>query len=106
MKYKNCRNLNSQIDWFSGVKFPWCYEIDDSPDIEIERKCNKYSGKTNADKIRRMSDKELSEFLLKVIDSYDSPCMIGEVDCTWEDYPTHDKGCKDCFLEWLQKEVE
>ena len=26
--------------------------------------------------------------------------------CKWEDYPTHDKGCKDCFLEWLKSEAE
>lgn len=61
---------------------------------------------TNADRIRSMTDEELAEFLLKVNTAYAEPCMIGEKDCKWEDYPTHDKGCKDCFLDWLQSEVE
>ena len=61
---------------------------------------------SNADKIRGMSDEELAEFLLKVSSAYAEPCMTGESDCKWEDYPTHDKGCKNCFLEWLQSEAE
>lgn len=61
---------------------------------------------TNADRIRNMTDEELAEFLLEVNCAYAKPCMTGENDCKWEDYPTHDKGCKDCFLEWLQAEVK
>ena len=61
---------------------------------------------TNADKIRSMSDEELAEFLLKVNTAYAEPCMLSGGDCKWEDYPTHDKGCKDCFLEYLRKEAE
>lgn len=61
---------------------------------------------TNADRIRSMTDEELAEFLLKVNSAYAMPCMTDEKDCKWEDYPTHDKGCKDCFLDWLQSEVE
>ena len=53
-----------------------------------------------------MNDEELAEFLLKVNTAYAEPCMTGESDCKWEDYPTHDKGCKNCFLEWLQSEAE
>lgn len=62
--------------------------------------------KTNADRIRAMSDEELAEFLLKVNNAYAEPCMLSGGDCKWEDYPTHDKGCKDCFLEYLRKEAE
>lgn len=61
---------------------------------------------TNADRIRSMSDEELSEFLLKVNTENEQPCMIDGGDCKWEDYPTRDKGCKDCFLEYLRKEVK
>ena len=61
---------------------------------------------TNADKIRSMTDEELAEFLLKVNKAYAEPCMTRQSDCKWEDYPTHNKGCKDCFLEWLKSEVE
>lgn len=59
---------------------------------------------TNGDWIRNMSNAELADFLLKVNTAYAEPCMTGEKDCKWEDYPTHDKGCKDCFKEWLESE--
>lgn len=61
---------------------------------------------TNEDKVRNMTTDELAEFLLKVNCAYAEDCMLGIADCKWEDYPTHDKGCKDCFKEWLQKEYE
>lgn len=61
---------------------------------------------TNGDKIRAMTDKELSQFLLKVNTNYAMPCMTGEDNCKWEDYPTHDKGCKDCFMEWLKQDAK
>lgn len=61
---------------------------------------------TNADRIRSMSDEELAEFLVKVNTAYAEPCMTGQEDCKWEDYPDHSKGCKDCFKNWLQSEVE
>lgn len=60
---------------------------------------------TNAERIRAMTDEELAEFLLKV-NVASEPCMTDEGNCKWEDYPTHDKGCKDCFLEWLKSEVK
>ncbi len=56
---------------------------------------------TNADRIRRMSNEELADFLLKVNCAYSEPCMVGEKPCKWENGPTCDKGCRDCFLAWL-----
>ena len=61
---------------------------------------------TNYEKIKGMSVEELAEFLLKVNTAYAEPCMTGETDCKWEDYPMHDKGCKDCFKEWLESECD
>ena len=61
---------------------------------------------TNYEKIKGMSVEELAEFLLKINCAYSEPCMTGEKDCKWEDYPTHDKGCKDCFEEWLESECD
>lgn len=61
---------------------------------------------TNFERIKGMSVEELAEFILKVNTAYSEPCMTGETDCKWEDYPTHDKGCKDCFKEWLESECE
>ena len=68
------------------------------------RAINNFTPMTNADRIRNMSDEELAEFLVYTQSTIKN-CMIGVEDCKWEDYPTHDKGCKDCFLEWLQAEV-
>lgn len=65
-----------------------------------------YKPMSNADKIRNMNDEELAEFLLKVNTANENPCMIDGGNCKWEDYPTRDKGCKDCFLEYLRKEVK
>lgn len=97
MKCKNCKNLNSQIDWINGIKYPWCYVINDCPDIEFERECNKYDGKTNADRIRRMTDEELAEFLAYGI-SWREICKVCGVDCD-------DEGnCKSGVLKWLQRE--
>lgn len=67
---------------------------------------DKYAPMTNSDRIRSMSDEELAEFLLKVNTANEHPCMIDGGDCKWEDYPTRNKGCKDCFLEYLRKEVK
>ena len=79
---------------------------------DIFEKTYEYIGKdstdkmSNADRIRSFSDEELAEFLVKVNTAYAEPCMTGQEDCKWEDYPDHSKGCKDCFKNWLQSEVE
>lgn len=58
--------------------------------------------KTNADRIRSMSDEELAELL----DSVDN----GGIRALDVDYPcdecTQKTECEDCFKEWLQSEVE
>lgn len=88
-----------------------CKYENESPDSKYCMGCkqnaiDKYTPMTNADKIRSMNDEELAEFLLKVNTANEQPCMIDGGDCKWEDYPTRDKGCKDCFLEYLRKEVK
>ena len=61
-----------------------------------------FQPKTNADRIRNMTDEELAEFLVYT-QSTIKECMIGVADCKYENT---DKDCKDCFLEWLQAEVK
>lgn len=61
--------------------------------------------RTNFQKIKDMSVEEMAEFLVSTKTEY-VPCMVGDGICKWGDYPTHDKGCKDCFKEWLESEVE
>ena len=78
----------------------WCkYEseaIESSPCIGCKQNAiDKYIARTNADKIRNMSDEELVEFL----------CDISGVDC---DKCIAAKYCKighTGFIDWLQIEV-
>ena len=93
------------------AEFESCDKCRYSSKSDNEYPCNKcvhsatdkFKPKTNADKIRSMNDEELAEFLLNVNTSYEDSCVTN---CKWEDYPTRDKGCKDCFLEYLRKEAE
>lgn len=103
MKCKNCKNLNRKIEWSPVTyQYPWCYEINDSPDIERERECSKYCGKTNGDKIRRMTDEELAEWILEKDDNWENICK----QCKTDTYCEDDIDCKIAILNWLQKEVE
>ena len=63
---------------------------------------NKYTPMTNADAVRNMTDEELAEFLVYTQSTIKN-CMIGIEDCKHENTG---KDCKDCFLKWLQAEVE
>ena len=53
MKCRNCVNLECD----------WCDMKADSPDPDMERECHWFAQKTNADRIRSMTDKELAEIL-------------------------------------------
>ena len=50
---KKCNNLVND----------WCEKVIDSPDQDMQRDCQYFCEKTNADRIRRMSDEELANFL-------------------------------------------
>lgn len=54
--------------------------------------------KTNADRIRSMSDEELAEFMKP----YDSGCP------RWKEMPipcSKRTNCRECWLDWLREEV-
>ena len=92
MKCKNCKNYLPDDEW--------CPKKCDSPDIEFERDCDKYECMTNSDRIRKMTDEELAEFLCK----YDA-CFLCE---HRSDNYCSTMNCNEIGLteEWLQKEVE
>ena len=79
MKNIKCRNC-----FF--YRNEWCEKIVDSPDPEEARDCNYFREMTNADRIRAMTDEELSEFLidlandgnLRIRDWLQQPCEGGE----------------------------
>ena len=58
-------------------------------------KCKFRKFPTNADRIRSMTDEELAE------------CLGVEIDaCTGKPFYECSGNCKECWLEWLRKEVE
>ena len=72
---KKCKNLVND----------WCEKVIDSPDQDMKRDCQYFCEKTNADKIRAMSDEELAKLL----------CCTG-----WRMIEQ-----KEC-LEWLKQSAE
>ena len=50
---KKCNNLVND----------WCEKVIDSPDQDMQRDCQHFREKTNADSIRAMSDEELAKLL-------------------------------------------
>ena len=72
---KKCNNLVND----------WCEKVIDSPDQDMQRDCRYFCEKTNAQKIRSMSDEELAKLL----------CCTG-----WRMIEQ-----KEC-LEWLQQPAE
>ena len=44
----------------------WCEKVIDSPDPDMQRDCQYFCEKTNADRIRAMSDDELNELFHEI----------------------------------------
>ena len=82
---KNCNNLVND----------WCEKVIDSPDPDMQRDCQHFREKTNADRIRSMSDEELAEVIACPKGLFD------RMDC-FDD----NRDCKHCALEWLQQPAE
>ena len=75
---KKCNNLVND----------WCEKVIDSPDTDMQRDCRYFCEKTNADRIRSMTDYELKEFICSILQ-----CKF----CKFEGWG----GCE--LLEWLQQ---
>ena len=92
---KKCNNLVND----------WCEKVIDSPDPDIQRDCPHFHEKTNADRIRAMSDEELATHLIGWdchlcaehgrLDN--EPLLRGEK-C--------DEKCVEHCLEWLKQPAE
>ena len=72
-----CKKCNNLVD-------DWCEKVIDSPDPDMQRDCQHLREKTNADRIRAMSDEELTDVL--------------------REFAT--KPMQGSFLEWLQQPAE
>jgi hypothetical protein len=91
MKCKHCVNLKNE----------WCEKVIDSPHPDIERDCEHFRQKTNADRIRAMSDEELAEWLEEV-DCYNCDCCVYQRECRLEyDEEKHD--CATGRMNWLKQ---
>ena len=56
-----CKKCNNLVNG-------WCEKVIDSPDQDMQRYCQYFCEKTNADLIRSMDDEELAEFLIDLAD--------------------------------------
>ncbi len=83
---KKCNNLVND----------WCEKVIDSPDQDMQRDCQYFCEKTNADHIRSMSDEEMAETFIKG-DCIGCPIL-------YECDPYGD--CKPQILNWLKQPFE
>ena len=95
-----CQKCNNLVN-------DWCEKVIDSPDPDMQRDCQHFCEKTNADRIRSMSDEELATHLHDIgwdchlcaehgrLDN--EPLLRGEK-C--------DEKCVEHCLEWLQQPAE
>ena len=85
---KKCNNLVND----------WCEKVIDSPDPDMQRDCQYFCEKTNAQKIRSMSDDELNELFR---DIYNAGA---------EDAVSYEWGQRtnsfEWTMEWLQQPAE
>ena len=89
VKCKNCNNLTNG----------WCEKKIDSPDPNIVRDCQYFWEKTNADRIRAMSDEEFVKFI-----GHNSLCdQIQNDNGAW--CKKH-RVCEDCLVDWLKQPAE
>lgn len=84
---KKCNNLVND----------WCEKVIDSQDPDMQRDCKHFREKTNAQKIRAMSDEELAYMLWKTGRNYRAVCEDPVVD-----YNEH----RDHLIAWLQQPAE
>ena len=82
-----CKKCNNLVD-------DWCEKVIDSPDPDMQRDCQHFCEKTNAQKIRAMSDEELADMLWKTGRNYRAVCADPVVD-----YNEH----RDHLIAWLQQ---
>ena len=84
-----CKKCNNLVNG-------WCEKVIDSPDPDMQRDCQHFREKTNADRIRSMSDEEMAETFIK------GNCIGCPI--LYECDPYGD--CKPQILNWLKQPFE
>ena len=83
-----CKKCNNLVNG-------WCEKVIDSPDYDIVRDCPHFREKTNADKIRSMTDDELNELFSEIYDAGAEDA----VSYAWG----HRKNSFEWTITWLQQ---
>ena len=89
---KKCNNLVND----------WCEKVIDSPDPDMKRDCQYFCEKTNADRIRAMSDEELAKLIAE--NAYTGACNDFGI-------PHQGQCCHNCercdaIIKWLKQPAE
>ena len=87
-KKKKCNNLVND----------WCEKVIDSPDQYMQRDCQYFCEKTNAQKIRSMTDDELNDLFHEIYDAGVDDAVSYE----WR----HRTNSFEWTMEWLQQPAE
>ena len=85
---KKCNNLVND----------WCEKVIDSPDPDMQRDCQHFCEKTNAQKIRSMSDDELNELFRDIYNA-------GAEDAVAYEWGQRTNSFE-WTMEWLQQPAE
>ena len=85
---KKCNNLVND----------WCEKVIDSPDQDMQRDCQHFREKTNADRIRSMTDDELNDLFHDIYNAG----VDDAVEYEWG----HRTNSFEWTMEWLQKPAE
>ena len=85
---KKCNNLVND----------WCEKVIDSPDPDMQRDCQHFREKTNADRIRSMTDDELNDLFHDIYNAG----VDDAVEYEWG----HRTNSFEWTMEWLQQPAE
>ena len=85
---KKCNNLVND----------WCEKVIDSPDQDMQRDCQYFCEKTNADRIRSMTDDELNELFHEIYNAGADDAVAYEWGQRTNSF--------EWTIEWLQKPAE
>ena len=86
-----CKKCNNLVNG-------WCEKVIDSPDQDMQRDCQYFCEKTNAQKIRSMSDDELNELFHEIYNAG----VDDAVEYEWG----HRTNSFEWTMEWLQQPAE
>ena len=86
-----------------GARIPFCKLQKGFNPLQSCEGCNQYHNKykrTQADRIRCMSDEKLARFIVRKSQCPDGYTSVFGPHCVEEN------GCEECWLEWLKKEAD